>query len=62
MLFIASIMGRRDHQYQHTVTYKRCRSREAAKNWFDRVAEKLYPTEAGWFVSITVKKVADADT
>jgi len=60
MLFIASIMGRRKDKHQHTVAHKRASSREAAKNWFDRVAEKLFPLAEGWYVSIAVKEVRDA--
>ena len=52
--YVASVMGRKKNIYRHTVLTKWARSRKAAKNWFDRQAEKVYPSTEGWYVTVHV--------
>ncbi len=57
-LYVASVMARDlAGQYTHRALYTRQRSRLAAKNWFSRRVEDLFPSEEGWGTSTLMEEV-----
>ena len=56
-LYVASVMARLRNQYTHCVLYTRARSRKAAKGWFEREAERLYPSNKQWWTSTVAEEV-----